>query len=89
MTNLSVEFTTNNGNIEVLAGPSGHNYFRGSVEISAHGHLQEVIYFNSVAEAVQHAAAIISEEVEYPETGIDHAKLGRAEAAHAAAQFHQ
>ena len=49
----------------------------------------EVIYFHSVEDAVQHAAAILSEEVEYPGTGIDYDHLGREEAAHAAAQFHQ
>jgi len=82
---MSIEFTTNN--IEVLAGPSGHDYFEGSVEISTKGHTVEVIYFRRVEESIQYAAAIISEEVEYPETGIDQACLGRAEAAYAAAQF--
>ena len=80
---------TNNGSIDIEAGPSGHNIFKGSVEISAFGHIQEIIFFHTVEEAVQHVAAILSEEVEYPNTGIDYTKLGQAEAAHAAAQFHQ
>jgi hypothetical protein len=80
---------TKTNNVEIVAGPSGHDYFRGSVEISAFGHIQEVIYFHSVEDAVQHAAAIVSDEVEYPNTGIDYTRLGREEAAHAAAQFHQ
>jgi len=84
----NIEFTTN-GNVSIEAGPSGHDYFRGSVEISRAGHLQEIIYFHSVDEALQHAAATVSDEVDYPGTGIHHTELGRAEAAYAASQFHQ
>ena len=80
---------TNNGKVIVEAGPSGHDIFKGSVEISTRGHIVEVIYFHSVEDAVQHVAAILSEEVEYPGTGIDYTRLGREEAAYAAAQFHQ
>jgi len=87
--NSQIRTKTNNGNVEILAGPSGHDCFEGSVEISFGGHIVEVIYFHTVEEAVQHAAAIISDEVDYPKTGIDYTRLGRAEAAHAASQFHQ
>ena len=80
---------TNNGSIDIDAGPSGHNIFKGSVEISAFGHVQEVIYFLTVDEAIQHTAAMVSDHVDYPGTGIDYTRLPRAEAAHAAAQFHQ
>jgi len=83
-----MQIRTKTNNVEIVAGPSGHDYFEGSVETSAFGHIQEVIYFHSVDEAVQHVAAILSEEVEYPNTGIDYTKLGQAEAAHAASQFH-
>ena len=84
-----MEIRTNNGSVKIEAGPSGHGYFKGSVEISAKGHTVEIVYFPTIEEAVQHAAAMVSDEVEYPETGIDYNKLGQAEAAHAASQFHQ
>jgi len=84
-----MQISTNNGNVSIEAGPSGHDYFRGSVEISRAGHLQEIIYFHTIKEAVQFTAAMVSDKVDYPGTGIHHTELGRAEAAHAASQFHQ
>jgi len=86
---MQIRTKTNNGNFEIVAGPSGHNIFKGSVEISVKCRTVEIIFFHTVDEAMQHTAAIMADEVEYPGTGIDYDHLGRAEAAHAASQFHQ